>query len=39
MKRWVSFCAAAVLTACGTTPENDQIYQALKANPPTSIPD
>jgi hypothetical protein len=39
MKRWVSFCAAAVLTACGTTPENDPIYQALRANPPTSIPD
>jgi hypothetical protein len=38
MKRWVSFCAAAVLTACGTTPENDPIYQALRANQPTEIP-
>lgn len=38
MKRWVSFCAVAVLTACGPAPENDPIYQALRANPPTEIP-
>ncbi len=38
MKRWVSFCAVAVLTACGPAPENDPIYQALRANQPTEIP-
>ncbi|GGO53197.1 hypothetical protein SAMN05444398_10158 [Roseovarius pacificus] len=26
------------LTACGPRPENDPIYQALLADPPTSIP-
>jgi len=26
------------LAACGPAPENDPIYRALKANPPTEIP-
>lgn len=39
MKRLISILAAFGLGACGTSPENDPIYLALKANPPTSIPD
>ncbi|MGH1454555.1 MAG: hypothetical protein ACRBBV_15425 [Paracoccaceae bacterium] len=32
------FALALGLAACGPAPENDPIYQALKANPPTEIP-
>ena len=40
MKRLLPLCTAfsLALAACGTAPENDPIYQALKANPPTEIP-
>ena len=38
--RLLPLCTAfsLALTACGPAPENDPIYQALKANPPTEIP-
>jgi len=29
----------AGLVACGSAPENDTVYQALRANPPTEIPE
>jgi len=32
------FALALGLAACGPATENDPIYQALKANPPTEIP-
>jgi len=31
--------AAGILAACGRAPENDPVYQALRANPPTEIPE
>ena len=40
MKRLLPICTTfcLALAACGPAPENDPIYQALKANPPTEIP-
>ncbi|WP_143163096.1 hypothetical protein [Roseovarius pacificus] len=38
MKSLILLCAALALTACGPRPENDPIYQALLADPPTLIP-
>jgi len=38
MKKIFGFCIALGMAACGPTLENDPVYQALKANPPTSIP-
>lgn len=39
MKLWLTtLCAALALTACGSSSDNDPIYLALKANPPTKIP-
>lgn len=36
--RLIIICAALTLAACGPARENDRIYQALKADPPTEIP-
>ncbi len=42
LKRWPHAAAAALaalsLAGCGAPLESDPIYQALKANPPTSVP-
>lgn len=38
MKLIYSLCAILGLTACAPSPQNDPIYQALLANPPTTIP-
>ncbi len=38
MKRVCALMALFGLVACGPSPENDPIYQQLKANPPTEIP-
>lgn len=42
LKRWPRAAAAALaalsVAGCGAPLESDPIYQALKANPPTSVP-
>lgn len=38
MKAFLGMLAALGLVACGSSSQNDPIYLALKANPPTSIP-
>ncbi|MEP1963249.1 hypothetical protein [Tateyamaria sp.] len=38
MRKTIGLCIAFGLAACGPTLENDPVYLALKANPPTSIP-
>lgn len=39
MKRLLAVLTAGLLIgACGPSPQNDPIYQALLANPPTTIP-
>ena len=39
MKTVLAIFAALSVAACGSSSQNDPIYLALKANPPTSIPD
>mmetsp|Transcript_23863 Transcript_23863/g.43207 ORF Transcript_23863/g.43207 Transcript_23863/m.43207 type:complete len:113 (+) Transcript_23863:229-567(+) len=39
MRVLLGMLAALGLVACGSSSQNDPIYLALKANPPTSIPD
>lgn len=40
MKRLLAVLTAGLLIgACGPSPQNDPIYQALLANPPTEVPD
>ncbi|MCX7568343.1 hypothetical protein OS189_18555 [Sulfitobacter sp. F26169L] len=39
MKRLLAVLTAGLLIgACGPSPQNDPIYQALVANPPTQVP-
>ena len=39
MKAFLGMLVSLGLVACGSSSQNDPIYLALKANPPTSIPD
>ncbi|WP_299165773.1 hypothetical protein [uncultured Tateyamaria sp.] len=39
MKISLSILTALCLAACGSSSQNDPIYLALKADPPTEIPD
>ncbi|MEP5082533.1 MAG: hypothetical protein ABJR46_13845 [Tateyamaria sp.] len=38
MRKAIGLCIVLGLAACGPALENDTVYLALKANPPTSIP-
>lgn len=39
MKWFFILSFLAVLATCGSSPANDPVYQALRANPPAAIPD